>query len=239
MSALSPTAPGTLSPTASRVLPFAAFVLLMALGSAWDTLASALPALASVDQGWLYPVRTTVAALLLAWLWRSYVELRPATAAPAGEWGLAVLLGAAVFVLWITVGPLLRMSSDAAPATAPALWTEGGAAAAAWLAFRLAGTALVVPLIEELFWRSFLMRRVDRDDFLNLAPAKASLMAVLVSSAVFALEHRELAAGFLAGLAYAWIYRRRGDLRMAVLAHAVTNAMLAAYVLATGRWDFW
>ena len=238
MAALTPTAPSTLSPAASRILPFAAFVLLMALGSVWDWLVSAVPALASVDRSWLYAVRTTVAALLLAWLWRSYVELRPTAAAPVGEWALAVLLGAAVFIAWITIGPLLRMSSDA-PATPPAVWTEGGTAAAVWLAFRLAGTALVVPLIEELFWRSFLMRRVDREDFLALAPAQASLMAVLVSSAVFALEHRELAAGFLAGLAYAWIYRRRGDLRMAVLAHAVTNAMLAAHVLATGRWDFW
>jgi membrane protease YdiL (CAAX protease family) len=66
-----------------------------------------------------------------------------------------------------------------------------------------------------------------------------SWRAVWLSSAVFALEHRELAAGLLAGLAYAWLYRRHGDLRLAVFAHALTNAALAAYVVGDTHFEYW
>ncbi len=203
----------------------------MALQPAWpDAWAAA------VDPGWGYAARTVLVAGLLAWWWRRYDELRPAAPLRAGALAEAAAVGLAVWLMWIWLGPLLRVGDIGDHSI---VRDASGAPDPLWLAARLAGSALVVPVIEELFWRSYLMRRIDAHDFAQLPPQSASLTAVLASSAVFALEHRELAAGFLAGLAYAWLYRRRGDLRLAVLAHAVTNAALGGYVAWTGRFDFW
>ena len=58
-------------------------------------------------------------------------------------------------------------------------------------------------------------------------------------SVLFATEHRLWFAGLLAGLAYGWLYKRSGNLWVPIVAHALTNALLAAYVLATGSWSFW
>ncbi|HQT72189.1 MAG TPA: CAAX prenyl protease-related protein, partial [Thiobacillus sp.] len=110
-----------------------------------------------------------------------------------------------------------------------------------WLlvAFRIAGAALVVPVMEELFWRSFLQRWVQQPDFMTLNPAQIGLKALFIASALFAVEHLQWLAGLVAGLAYGWLYIRTRNLWAPIIAHAVTNGMLGAYVVATGRWSFW
>ena len=107
------------------------------------------------------------------------------------------------------------------------------------VALRLFGFVLVVPVMEELFWRSFLMRRIDRADFLSLDPRAASTLALVATSLVFALEHREWLAGALAGLAYGMLYRRTGNLRACIASHASTNLTIAGWILATGAWTLW
>jgi CAAX prenyl protease-like protein len=170
--------------------------------------------------------------------WPAYRELRPGAPMRAADAGTAIGVGMLVLAIWLWLGPLVRLGGEVqADAVAP--WPQDGVSAVAWIAIRLVGSALVVPLIEELFWRSWLMRRIDGADVLGQDPRRVSWLAVGLSSAVFALEHRELLSGFLAGLAYAWLYRRTGDLRLAVLAHAVTNGLLGVFVLSTGRYEFW
>jgi hypothetical protein len=104
---------------------------------------------------------------------------------------------------------------------------------------RLAGAALVVPLMEELFWRSFLLRWVQSQQFLDLAPVQIGLRAILISSVLFGLEHNLWLAGIVAGLAYAWLYRASGNLWPPIIAHAITNLILGVWVLSTGNWQFW
>jgi uncharacterized protein len=104
---------------------------------------------------------------------------------------------------------------------------------------RLAGAALLVPLLEELFWRSFLMRWVQQPVFESLAPARVGLRAVVITTFLFMLAHTLWLAAILAGLAYAWLYIRTGRLWTAVIAHAVTNGALGAWVVMTGNWQFW
>jgi len=89
-----------------------------------------------------------------------------------------------------------------------------------------------------LFWRSLVLRWFDRPDFLSLEPGRLSLRAALFSSLLFGVEHHMWFAGFLAGMAYAWLYRR-GNLWLAIIAHAVTNLSLGVYVMAVGAWQFW
>ena len=104
---------------------------------------------------------------------------------------------------------------------------------------RFAILAAVVPVMEELFWRSFLMRWIDRRDFLGLEPRRVSATAVILASGLFALEHSLWVAGLIAGLAYAVLYMTTNNLRAPVLAHAVTNAILGLWILATGSWQLW
>ncbi len=217
-----------------RVLPFALFILLLAL---LDPLGDWLGP--DFDVRLVYPVKTVLVAAIMLYLVREYVELRQLPDDGRWLWLWAPLVGAGVFVLWIHLdwGWLNLASEDGFvydprdPVSGEIDWTLA--------AFRLAGSALLVPVMEELFWRSFLMRWIDRHDFLNLAPALVSLKAILVSSLVFGFEHTLWFAGILAGLAYAWLYRASGSLWPPILAHAVTNGMLGLWVLHTGQWQFW
>ena len=93
--------------------------------------------------------------------------------------------------------------------------------------------------MEELFWRSFVMRWIDNPDFLAVSPAQASARAIIVSSLLFASEHQLWLAGLIAGLVYGLLYVRTGNLWVPVISHAVTNAVLGGWILATGNWQFW
>ncbi len=107
------------------------------------------------------------------------------------------------------------------------------------VAVRMAGAALIVPVMEELFWRSFILRWLENASFLTVPPGTVGVRALAISSVLFATEHSLWLAGFLAGLAYGWIYRKSGSLWSPILAHAATNLALGIYVLSTGAWDFW
>jgi uncharacterized protein len=104
---------------------------------------------------------------------------------------------------------------------------------------RLAGLALVVPVMEELFWRSFLLRWVDRHDFLTVSPRQVGWGALLITTALFAVEHNRWFAGVIAGAVYAGLYMRSGNLWVPIVAHVITNGMLGVWILATGSWQFW
>lgn len=183
---------------------------------------------------WLYPVQAGVAALLLAFSWRHYHELQLALPGH-GPLLVGVAAGLFVFVLWINLDASW-MSIGLGPGYDPS--THG---AIDWLlvASRIAGAVLVVPVMEELFWRSFLMRWIEAADFEAVEPARVGLKGLLVSSLLFGVEHSLWLAGIVAGLAYAFLYMRYRNLWSAVVAHAVTNGLLGAWVAATGNWSFW
>lgn len=216
-------------PIAVRALPFAVFIGWIAarpLLSGWVG-----PAWAP----WLYAGQAGSALLLLLVFARHYEELRQWSARTA-DWLWAVAQGVAVFVAWIHLDlPWLSLGQGAG---VPPPQTAAGPDWA-WLAIRLAGAALVVPVMEELFWRSFVMRWIQNPDFRALAPAAVGLRAILLSSLVFGVEHALWFAGVLAGLAYAWLYRRSGNLWVPIVSHALTNLLLGLWVIATGAWQFW
>ena len=107
------------------------------------------------------------------------------------------------------------------------------------IAVRWVGAALLVPVMEELFWRSFLMRWLEHGTFEAVVPQSVSLRAIVLSTFVFTLAHTLWLGAVVAGLAYAWLYRRTGKLWVPVIAHAVTNGVLGVWVVTTGNWAFW
>lgn len=184
----------------------------------------------------LYPL-LPLTALVVLWMFRrSYDELREPAVANARELVVAVAAGLLVLAVWAGVdSPWLRLpdSKGYAPVDAAGhiLW--------GWAAIRIAGSAIVVPVMEELFWRNFVMRWLDESKFLGVLPAAITWRAVVISSAAFALEHTELFAGAVAGLAYALLYRHSGRLWPAIIAHGVTNLGLGVWIMTTRQWNYW
>lgn len=220
-----------LSPAAlARCIPFVVFMVLLALRGY-------LPDTPGLDTRWIYGGQALVVAGLLAYYWRSYGELVRQNLPDARETGWAVVVGIAVFALWVQLdAPWMQLGS--ATASFVPLDADGRLI---WplIALRLIGAALVVPVMEELFWRSFLMRWVQNPAFERVDPQTVGIKAIVLSTFVFTLAHTLWLAAIVAGLAYAWLYRRTGKLWTAVIAHAVTNAMLGVWVIRTGRWEFW
>ncbi|CAN7362229.1 CAAX prenyl protease-related protein [Duganella sp. LjRoot269] len=213
--------------TRARVLPFALYM-------GFVLVADVLGRIGYVELRWLYPVKVGLVAVLL-WCYRNaYSELRRPWP-NVRQLLLAVIGGLLVFVLWIGL--------DSA-------WMQLGHSAGYdprvdghidWpLALtRVAGAALVVPLMEELFWRSFLLRWIQQPAFLALAPRSLGLKPLIVSSILFGIEHNLWFAGVVAGLVYGYLYRHSESLWVPVLAHGVTNGVLAVWIITTGNWNYW
>jgi CAAX prenyl protease-like protein len=110
----------------------------------------------------------------------------------------------------------------------------------AWLGLRAIGYVLVVPLAEELAFRGYLVRRLQAANFREVAPGHFTVLALVVSAALFGVLHgRYWLAATAAGILFAVAHRWRGKLGDAVLAHATANTLLTAYVFLTGEWRFW
>ena len=216
----------------ARCVPFAAFMLLLAFRSlvpgdgSWG-----------FDPRWIYAITVLVVGSLLAWYWREYGELVKQTLPSLAETALAIIVGLGVFALWIRLdAPWMQLGEPAATfvpvdANGQLLWPL--------IALRWVGASLVVPVMEELFWRSFLMRWIRSPQFETVLPQQVGLKAIVLTTFVFTLAHTLWLAAIIAGLAYALLYVKSGKLWLPVIAHAVTNGGLGIYVVATGQWQFW
>ena len=215
-----------------RIAPFALFMALLVVRGA-------APADGSwgIDPRWIYAVGVVLVGALVAYCWREYGELARQTWPEARELLLAVAVGLAVFGLWIQLDAGWMTIGEPAAKYVPL--TQAGALEWPRIVVRWIGAALLVPLIEELFWRSFLMRWLERPVFEGVDPRRVGLKAVLLSTFVFTLAHTLWLAAVIAGLAYAWLYVRSGKLWLPVIAHGVTNGALGIWVVATGNWQFW
>ncbi len=221
-------------PAILRIAPFALYIVFLALTPQVQKLLTGWDAYGFLH--WLYAVQIGTVAIALTVFARSYSELFAVATVRAYDWLLAVAVGIVVFIVWInldlswaTLGETQRFVPARVDGTLD--W--------ALITVRIFGAAVVVPIMEELFWRSFILRWIDRSDFLQLAPTMVSLRALFISSLLFGLEHNLWFAGLIAGLAYAWLYVRSDNLWVPIAAHALTNLLLGLWVVQTGHWEFW
>jgi len=149
---------------------------------------------------------------------------------------LPLVAAAITCVAWITVVP-----SDAAAGgrLIAALQGLGAVERWAWIVMRVIGSCLIIPVVEELAFRGFLLRWLVSPEFEGVPPRAWTWSAVLLSSLAFGALHDHWIVGTLAGLGFAIVLLRRGRLADAILAHALTNAGIAVAVLGFGRWDLW
>lgn len=219
-----------LGPISSRVIPFAVYMLFMA---GVDLVGQVVPD--DFDLRWLYGVKVGLVAYLLWILRKHYVELGGLSLLGYKSWLSAISIGVLVFVAWINLDAPWMLLGGPSQGFNPGQ----GAEACLLMVTRIVGAALVVPLMEELFWRSFLMRWIQNQDFLKVEPATVGAMALLVSSLLFAIEHSLWFAGLVAGLAYGLLYIRSRTIWMPIIAHAVTNGVLGVWIIYTGNWYYW
>jgi len=110
-----------------------------------------------------------------------------------------------------------------------------------FIVLRCVGSAVLVPILEELFWRGWMMRwLIDNTNFLKVPLGKYVPFAFWMVAILFASEHGPFwEVGLAAGIVYNWWIVRTRNLADCILAHGVTNAVLAGYVLVTGQWQYW
>ncbi len=222
-----------LTPAAlARCVPFVLFMVLLAVRGELPTDADS-----AIDPRWVYGVSVLLVSASLAWFWRRYGELMREHWLSWQEFLISVAVGVVVFFLWIHMDHAWMTMGEATASFKP-VDAEGNLM---WglIVIRWIGAALMVPVMEELFWRSFLMRWVDNPDFEKVSPRSVTLKAIVMSTVVFAMAHTLWLAAIVAGLAYAWLYQRTGKLWAPIVAHAVTNGVLGVWVVLMGQWQFW
>ncbi|SFE24013.1 CAAX prenyl protease-related protein [Nitrosomonas sp. Nm166] len=213
-----------------RIAPFGAYIFFMILEDGllkfgWE----------ANDLRLLYAVKITIVAGLLWWMRKAYRELRWPAGENFGTWSAAVIAGILVFIAWINLTEEWMVMGE------PVGFDPRNHAEIDWLlvTVRLIGAVLVVPVMEELFWRSFLMRWLIHPDFLTVNPAQVGLKAFCITAMLFAVAHNLWLAGLFAGIVYNLLYMRSGTLWSPILAHALTNGMLGIWIISTDNWGFW
>ena len=216
--------------TAARyILPFAVLIALLA----WQSVA---PLPVRLD----YPLRVFVLAAVLVLYSRPVIRLKPA------HLTASLILGAVVFVVWI--GPDLLfphyrqywLFQNSLTGTIQSSLPSNRRGDLWVLTFRVLRTAVIVPIVEELFWRGWLMRWLIHTDFRNVPFGTYAHLSFWVTALLFASEHGPYwDVGVVAGILYNWWAVRTKSLADCILAHAITNGALCAWVILMGRWEYW
>jgi CAAX prenyl protease-like protein len=212
------------------IAPFAAFMLWMA----------ARP-FVQLAQPWDEVVRVGVLALVLFTVSRSVV-----CALRVKRWMSSVVVGLLVFVLWVLPAQLWpdyrshwlfqNVITGETVSHIPDDWLSDPL----MLSLRMTRAALLVPLLEELFWRGFLPRWVVNNDWTRVPMGTYNTLAFVGTALLFASEHGPYwDAGLMCGIIYNWYMHHTKSLGDLVLAHAVTNAALSAFVVVTRQYAFW
>lgn len=223
-------------PIVPYVAPFAAFLLLTQL----ETLAALQPHYPLV-----YAVKIGVVAGICAYYFRYWPIFW------TRGFGLGILFGIVGVVAWVLLanagieaflaqripglGSLVGERVGYNPWEKIAT-TEG---ALAFIAVRLFGLAVIVPIVEEVFWRGFLLRYLIDEKFQAVPIGTFTTFSFLIVTALFALVHPEIVAAIVWGAGINLLCYRTKNLWACVVGHGVTNLLLGVYVLLAGKWFLW
>lgn len=219
-----------------RIAPyilFMAFVGLEQLLSLWAPVRdSSAPALM-----YLYPIKALSVGLLLLMFKSCYTEISLRDLQKFNHSLISIISGLIVFILWIKMdwyfaSPLPQQGFN------PSL-LQDNQLRTSMTCVRMMGAVIIVPLMEELFWRSFLIRYIIKPAYSNIPIGRFTWPSFLITTILFGFEHHLVLAGIMAGAAYNLLLYYTKSIAQCILAHAVTNLALGIYVIATGQWHFW
>ncbi|WP_281412904.1 CAAX prenyl protease-related protein [Geobacter grbiciae] len=224
--------------TLAHILPFAVFMAFIAIEGLLPWLDNnGVIALRPESPLFLYPFKTMVVGLLLLYFRKHYHEIsikqiiRPSIAISA------ILAGIIVFVLWIQMDWLLPFQKPAQGYN-PDLISDH-IHRTVLIAFRVAGASIVVPIMEEIFWRSYIARLVINQDFESVPVGTFTWASFIATVLLFGLEHQFIIAGCMAGVIYHALLCRTKSLSACIVTHSLTNLLLGIYVVKTKAWPFW
>jgi CAAX prenyl protease-like protein len=213
-------------------LPMALFLTLLGLG---ETLRN--PGgnpWVSAPEYWVYPAQTLLCGAVVIWFWRDY-ELR----APRKVW-FAIVIGIVVFLLWIApqqffgFAPRLTGFDPERFSGQPGMyWTI--------VVFRFLRLVVFVPLVEEIFWRGFLLRYLISEKFTAVVVGTFSWFSFVAVTGGFGFAHSrpDWIPALICGALYNMVAYRTRSLASCVIAHALTNLLLGLWIMQTRQWGFW
>ena len=138
------------------VVPFAIFIGLGIIGSQFEN-----------GVYFIYPIKTVAVAISLFVYRKTYIELYQKISIKSVL--IALLFGTVVFIIWILPEGLYPTLGESQ--FNPFIF-KSRSMVIFQIIFRLIGAVLVVPIFEELFWRSFLIRWIIDQDFKNVSIGK-------------------------------------------------------------------
>ena len=208
--------------------PFILFLLLIGLIDLLSKLG------VSNSQYWVFPLQTLVCGALVTVFWKRYDLAFPRR--------ILFTVAIALLVLGIWVSPQeLFGKPHRLDGFDPTVFTPGSLPYWATLGFRFLRMAVVVPFVEEIFWRGFLLRYLIKEDFESVPFGTFTWRSFGIVTVFFMLEHQpaDYPAAFATGILFNWIAIRTRSLSSCILAHAITNLLLGFYIMATRQWGFW
>jgi CAAX prenyl protease-like protein len=222
-----PESPSTVRDDVAYVLPMAIYMAFIWIAAKWPS---------------IYPLtylaRVLLVAAALIAFWRHYTRIS------WRYWWLGATVGVVGIVQWIGMQLWLQRNfSFFAPPEDPfdptARFTGG--MLYAFLAVRIIGAVLIVAVMEELFWRDFLWRQIlAPNDFKLAEVGERSWAAFLIVSVIFGTVHGNWwLTSIVWGLMIGALLMYTKSLGACIVAHAVTNLLLAVYVLKYRDWAFW
>ena len=217
------------NPHLPYVVPFGVFLAILAISSH-------LKFLGAME----YPLRVAFLGVIIFVFSRHVLDFR--VKSPL----LSLGVGVGVFAIWVApemINANYRMHwlfNNSITGTISTSLDRGHREDWLVLVSRTIRAAVVVPIIEELFWRAWLMRWLINPNFTAVPLGAWTMSSMLISAVLFASEHGPYwEVGLIAGFAYNFLMVRTKSLGDCILAHAVTNAILSAYVITSGRWHYW
>ena len=212
--------------------PMAVFIALLALKSALGSAHGAF--WLEHAEYWIFPLQTVLCGALIWWFWPAY-ELRTPQ-----RLGFGVVIAIVVFALWISPQAVLGFPPRIYGFN-PDLLLTNSALYSTTVLFRFLRLVVVVPLVEEIFWRGFLLRYLINEKFDQVAFGTFSWLSFAAVTIAFAFSHSmpDWAAAAITGVLYNCVAYRTKSLSTCVVTHAVTNALLGGWIMLTKQWGFW
>ena len=217
---------------AAFTLPTAAFLVLLALGRVLRKIGGTF--WLDSSEYWIYPAQTIFCGALLLWFWREYEFRAPRQIVFSAATALLA------FAVWIAPQEVLGF-----PPRLVGFNPEpfSGQPAAYWttIVFRFLRLVVLVPLVEEIFWRGFLLRYFVNEKFRAVQFGTFSWFSFAGVTVAFGFAHTQAdwIVAFLAGALFNCVAYRTKSLASCVLAHAITNLLLGLWIMKTGQWGFW
>ncbi len=185
-------------------------------------------------QYWVFPLQAFACGALLFFFWRRYEFHRPK------QLWFVVLIALLTLAIWISpqvfFGAAARTDgfNPEAPGTSPAIyWTT--------VLLRFARLVIVVPLVEEIFWRGFLLRYFIDEEFDHVPFGTFSWLSFGVVTFAFTFSHSsaDWIAACITGALFNFVAYRTKSLTSCILVHGLTNLLLGLWIMQTRQWGFW